>query len=323
MRKPTRTLWVWGLAVLPLAWCLTAAYGEDAPRERDRGTSDKARVAREAQRAGVPVVRDGELATWLVIDNRGEIALARFAQDRADSQAVRDFAKQLDEDHTAFVRKLRDVASAQVPAVAGPRDGDEDDRPAPRVRKRDRDRNREQGRREAPPDPVIQTVRDVVGTIRQVAGDLREGAQEVREDAREIAAAVNAVVGGEEEAIPRPARLPEAGEGDTAPPKVPAPFHGPTPDVPAGLLALKQELGVRFTDSAKKSLGKKEGAAFDIAYLEHQILMHQQMLDTLQVFRKNAGSDEFKALLEEGEQTTRQHLKTARRLFEQTHQHAE
>lgn len=53
---------------------------------------------------------DRELASWLLVDNRAEIQLARMAQERASCDDVKDFAKKLIDDHSKIVEQLQQFA---------------------------------------------------------------------------------------------------------------------------------------------------------------------------------------------------------------------
>lgn len=78
-----------------------------------------------AQRAGVqqPGSTSSEadriLASWLLIDNRNEIELARLAQQRAQSPEVKQFAEQMVKDHTDFGTKLQPFGDASVTNGSG------------------------------------------------------------------------------------------------------------------------------------------------------------------------------------------------------------
>lgn len=50
---------------------------------------------------------DQQLASWLLVDNRGEIELARLAQEHASSDDVKDFAKKVIDDHAKMVEELQ------------------------------------------------------------------------------------------------------------------------------------------------------------------------------------------------------------------------
>lgn len=50
------------------------------------------------------------LATCLAIGNQEEIAIAKFAADKAESKEVKDFAQMLVKDHQAFLQKLQKFA---------------------------------------------------------------------------------------------------------------------------------------------------------------------------------------------------------------------
>ncbi|MEX0712322.1 MAG: DUF4142 domain-containing protein [Pirellulales bacterium] len=55
---------------------------------------------------------DPMLIAWLEIGNQGEIALAEFAQQRAQSDEVKQFARQMIEDHQQFLDQLRQGTAA-------------------------------------------------------------------------------------------------------------------------------------------------------------------------------------------------------------------
>lgn len=59
---------------------------------------------------------DTQIAGWLLVDNHGEVALARLAQQKAHSDDVKQFATKMVEDHTKFIDKLQPFASEQARA---------------------------------------------------------------------------------------------------------------------------------------------------------------------------------------------------------------
>jgi predicted outer membrane protein len=62
---------------------------------------------------------DSQLAGWLLVDNHGEVALARLAQQKATGDDVKKFATKMVEDHTKFIDRLQPFASEQARAQAG------------------------------------------------------------------------------------------------------------------------------------------------------------------------------------------------------------
>jgi putative membrane protein len=93
-----------------------------APRAASRGTQqyDGAAAAGgryTAQRPtadyGQHAYTDQQLAAWLLVDNRGEIALAQLAQEKASSSDVRDLAQHLIDDHSKMVEKLERFAGGR------------------------------------------------------------------------------------------------------------------------------------------------------------------------------------------------------------------
>lgn len=56
---------------------------------------------------------DQQLAAWLLVDNRGEIALAQLAQEKSSNSEVRKFAQHLIDDHSKTVEKLERFAGTR------------------------------------------------------------------------------------------------------------------------------------------------------------------------------------------------------------------
>jgi len=91
-----------------------------APRTGSRRTADDADGASgrneryTARRAtadyGEHAHTDQQLAAWLLVDNRGEIALAQLAQEKSSNSEVRKFAQHLIDDHSKTVEKLERFA---------------------------------------------------------------------------------------------------------------------------------------------------------------------------------------------------------------------
>jgi hypothetical protein len=76
-------------------------------------------------------------------------------------------------------------------------------------------------------------------------------------------------------------------------------------------LQLKRELAEECRNSLEMVLNEKEGAEFDKCYMNHQLVMHMQMVDTLKVFERHA-SPEFKQVLSKGRKTAETHLEHAK-----------
>jgi predicted outer membrane protein len=62
---------------------------------------------------------DHILEQWLIMDNHVEIELAKFAENRAQSEDVRKFAVMLQEDHTDFVNNLKHFHENHAAAAPG------------------------------------------------------------------------------------------------------------------------------------------------------------------------------------------------------------
>jgi predicted outer membrane protein len=60
------------------------------------------------------------LATWLLMDNETEIALAQLAQDRAQDPEVKQFAQKMIDDHRQMMQKLQPFAPPSYVSVVNP-----------------------------------------------------------------------------------------------------------------------------------------------------------------------------------------------------------
>ncbi|HVA47197.1 MAG TPA: DUF4142 domain-containing protein [Pirellulales bacterium] len=89
-------------------------YQQGQPRMANRSYTQGA----VDQRQGASLT-DQQVANWLLVDDRGEIQLARLAEERASSDEVKDFAKQLIDDHARTVEQLQRFTGMGRP---GPQD---------------------------------------------------------------------------------------------------------------------------------------------------------------------------------------------------------
>lgn len=93
-----------------------------APRTATRGApadfdgaeqNERHTVRRATADYGEFAHTDQQLAAWLLVDNRGEIALAQLAQEKTSNSDVRDFAQHLIDDHSKMVEKLEQFAGTR------------------------------------------------------------------------------------------------------------------------------------------------------------------------------------------------------------------
>lgn len=76
--------------------------GQDASSPAAQGSQRQA----EAGRGGV---NDRQIASLLIIDNAGEVALNQFAQQRTQNDRVRQFAEMMVRDHAQFIEQLQEI----------------------------------------------------------------------------------------------------------------------------------------------------------------------------------------------------------------------
>ncbi len=203
---------------------------------------------------------DSQLAACLIVDNEGEIAIAKFVASKSQNSDVKEFAETMVTEHEAFLKKLSQFSATS----STPRD----------------------------PATHSQTNRDNPNTTTNPNAN------------RDNPAANNQNVNRDPNAAPNTNPNTAIRTNTTA-----AVAHG-------GLdhIRIKQEIGRACVETMKKELGDKKGAKFDECYVGSQIGMHLHMADTLKVL-KNYASPQLRAVLEEGEKTTAEHLDHARTLM--------
>jgi predicted outer membrane protein len=81
-------------------------------------------------------------------------------------------------------------------------------------------------------------------------------------------------------------------------------------------VAIKQQMAEKCLETAEKNWATLEPKEADMCFAGQQAVLHQQMLDGLQVLRPYA-SPELQATLDQGIQTTQSHLEHAKNLIKQ------
>lgn len=85
------------------------------------------------------------------------------------------------------------------------------------------------------------------------------------------------------------------------------------------LLSVTQQAGQRIINLTQQELGRHQGAQFDAAYVGQQLMAHVEMLAKLQTAQGHV-TPEFRQVIDQGIQTTEQHLGHARELMQQLQQ---
>ena len=94
------------------------------------------------------------------------------------------------------------------------------------------------------------------------------------------------------------------------------PNPGQSNDIGLNVAKLQQELAQQCLSDAQEKLAQSDGDEFDKCYVGMQIAMHAGMKSKLTVFSRHA-SGEFKQLIDQGLQTTGEHLEKAESIMEE------
>jgi predicted outer membrane protein len=101
-----------GIALLAGCFVLESAFGRKADADEEQGGDRQASGER-------PSLADWQIAHWLLVDNRGEIALAEVAEESASNTDVKKFAEQIRDEHQEFLQQLEQIV-ALAPRNARP-----------------------------------------------------------------------------------------------------------------------------------------------------------------------------------------------------------
>jgi putative membrane protein len=148
----------------------------------------------------------------------------------------------------------------------------------------------------------------IVGNQAEVQlGQLAEGkaqTEQVRKFAREMVQEHSKLIQKLQQAVPgTQAGIQRQGAGQ--------PTHAAGGD---SLTAIKRQIGARVMAMTKQALQNKQGAEFDKAYMNQQLVAHTKMLATLQVLEQHAGG-KLQPLLQQGVTTTAHHLQQVKQIL--------
>lgn len=241
-------------------------------------------LTRERAHAAWAQHGDSILAAWLLTANENEVALARLAAERAQSQEVKDFAQMMIRDHEPMVQKLRPIAtSGGDVGVIRDASVDRAGHPAPGTAR----------------DPAKEITGEQGREVAQGEAKLPAKTPErTTEDPPDRARVPTEVAGTDRTVDGRPA----APMGETG--RLAGTFNVAT---------VIRDLGRKCLDSTKQELSQKQGADFDRCYVKASAMAHQHALDMVQVFRKHA-TERLTPTLAEAERTTQAHLDHAKNL---------
>jgi len=244
------------------------------------------------QQAGQQHSADQEIAAKIYGGARNEVELARFAQERAQDDEVKDFAAMMIKEHQPQVQKMGKMAGGLVNASAASAEGRTETRTETRRvdpdandsgsegARRDDDR-RDDARREGRDDGARANDR------REERGAARGG--EARGDEAR----------GSEGATTRTTTTTTAG----------AAGHGAI-----DWNMVHAQVADQCLKSTREELGRFKGADFDKAYMGQQIVAHMQMIDELKVLRSHATS-QLQQEIDDGIEHAEHHLQEARKIM--------
>lgn len=275
---------------------------------------------------------DSLILTCVRGSNRNEIEISKLAAQKATDPEVKAFAQMMIKDHSAFMAKLDRLnqtipVSRQTGATTETREstttssGTQTDAQNRQDAHADRERN-------ANPDSATSNSRT------SSDGDARSKTSDARREDNRPTGNPNATTDNQDANRTNRARTNQrtttgqagvtgqaevSGQAEVRTGTTTAVQHhtaAHSGGIVAKLIQIDQELADRCLASAQRELNEKQGKDFDMAYVGMQIAAHMKMVDTLSVYSRHA-SGELQQVLNEGLETSQQHLEHAKQLVKQ------
>jgi len=218
---------------------------------------------------------DQAIANCIAIGNQEEIALARFAQNKAENKDVKEFAQMMIKDHQNFLQKLQRYAPQASQEGFLTDRGD------------DRGNAGNNQRRSEGATQAGGANRQATGQVQQTAGTNNQN-QNANQNQNQNAASQTG----------------QQGQGQ----------QGQQGQHQVDIVQLHKEIAEECLSEAKQRLNKKDGQEFDEAFMGLQMAQHGAMKAKLTVFQRHAAG-ELGQILSEGLQTTEKHMQRAEEIL--------
>lgn len=351
-----RRLFIAGLCLIPATILSAQETKQRGKADRDPArtetrtsetqTTERAATDRAAPTRGAPGATDqrggGDLDQFLVATLRGgnqkEIAVSELGREQASDREVKAFAEQMIQEHTQFLSKLDQVSGSSGRVARQPGAGSRTEsstrtdstrsttttqgtNPSNQKKKSSQDQSNQQNQdrandsgdrdRDSDQDPDLSGRQDDETTPRTAASD--------RSDSEDEQAVQLGQAGQAGKTRSTTTTTGQVGRRELSRRDVAAGAHGTADGSVAKIIQIKEELTKQCIESAQRELSQKQGREFDKCFMGMQVAAHMEMLDTLTVY-KNHASSELQQVIEEGLQTTKQHLEHAKQLAKKTDQ---
>jgi len=260
------------------------------------GSSRAGQSHRGQQSAGMSESVDQYIATCLTNKNQGEIELSKLAQQRAESQEVKQFAAQMVKDHTAFVEKLR-TAQGDNQGAAG-----------------------QHGQRSGQSGTSTQSGSSRTNRLGQSgAGSSSESGSQGSSSqgsgssaSSQNSSSQNSSSNDASDTRNQSTRI-RLGQGTRSN----AAAGASSDSIPVQtLVSVDNDIHERVMQAMKQELEQKQGREFDKAFMGAQCQMHLVMVNTLEALQNHVSQD-LQQTLRQGAETSKQHLTQAKQIKEQ------
>jgi len=284
-----------------------------ATSQRGQSRLGQSQRGQSHQGAGMSESVDQYVATCLINKNQGEIELSKLAQQRAESQEVKQFAAQMIKDHTDFVQKLRTAQGEQGTAgQSGQRSGQSG------INQSGSSRSTREGSAGSGSSSNNDSSNSGSGSSSQRsgsnAGSRASGSNSATETERSSSSAQNSTSGSQGSANDssdtrnQSSRI-RLGQGIRT--------AAASDSIPVQtLVSIDNDVHERVQQAMRQELEQKQGREFDKAFMGAQCHMHLGMQASLEALQSHVSQD-LQQTLRQGAETTKQHLTHAKQIKEQ------
>lgn len=284
----------------------TSAQGQRGTGTTQRGQSGQTRQGQTQrgqqgqQGAGMSEAVDQYIATCLINKNQGEIELSKLAQQRAESQEVKQFAAKMIEDHTKFVQQLQ-TAQGENQGAAGHQRGTQSG----------------SKRTNRPGQPAAGS--NESGSDSRDAGSQRSDSKSDRSDSnadsQDSASGSQNSAKDSSDTRDQSTRI-RLGQGTRSNAAAGAANAGSDSIPVQTLISVDNDIHERVMQAMRQELEQKQGREFDKAFMGAQCHMHLQMVSALEALQTHVSQD-LQQTIRQGAETSKQHLTQAKQVKEQ------
>jgi len=244
---------------------------------------------------------DQFFAACLAAKNQGEVEIGKFASEHAQNQQVKQFAQMMVSDHQALLPRLQQLAGDQSSSERS----SSTQRTSSEMQSGQSGQLGQSNQQSATSGGLGQQAGGSGVTGQPGRQSETSGSSQFGQPGGSQQAGQSGQAGGQ---------VGQSGQSSTQS-SIASRMSGDSNAIQQ-LIAIDRQIAENCTRNLREKLQEKQGAEFDMAYIGSQIVMHNDMLSSLEVL-KNQTSGQLRQVVQEAEPKVKQHLQQAEQIAEQ------